>query len=194
MLRKIYLHHFFHLLWPKNGLWKQSDKLFQTCTLLKGILAHPFLSPTWKHTRDDKQHSDSTAVRRQNKLSVEDHARQFFQGEEFKASCDVYSVKQSAWGARWMPASALFCHAVSPVSRWSCHKYDLHMETETAHRGTCNTHLSDWRQTHFTSVNRVNVTEVCAVPDPGTILGRSVTQRMRNRCSTDEDVNRKNQH
>lgn len=39
-------------------------------------------------------------------------------------------------GARWMPISLLFCHAVPPVSRQSCHRYSLYMETDTSRCGT----------------------------------------------------------
>lgn len=39
-------------------------------------------------------------------------------------------------GPRWMPISSLFCHAALPVSRQSCHRYSLYMETDTSRCGT----------------------------------------------------------
>ncbi len=92
-------------------------------------------------------------------------------------------------GARWMPISLLFCHAVLPVSRQSCHRYSLYMETDTSRYGT-------W----------VNTTRTCMIdgemPLPGclsephergrsvhctdtyTVLGRRLTQRIFHRGSS----------
>lgn len=87
---------------------KVTDKLFQTYTSVNGILAHPSFHQLENIPPDDKktQHSDSTLVRKQQK---------------HPALCTASSGAPG--GARWMPISLLFCHAVPPVSRQSCHRY-----------------------------------------------------------------------
>lgn len=88
-----------------------------------------------------------------------------------------------------MPISLLFCHAVPPVSRQSCHRYSLYMETDTSRCGT-------WvNTTHTCMIDAETLLPSCLCEphecsrivhctDTYTVLGRSLTQRMFHRGSS----------
>lgn len=104
---------------------------------LNGILAHPsfhLLENIPRMTK--KKHSDSSPVRRQNKrwkkIMQDSSSRE--RNLKHPAMCTASSGAPG--GARWMPISLLFCHTASPVSRQSCHRSSLYMETDTSHYGT----------------------------------------------------------
>lgn len=163
--------------WPKNGPWKQSHKLFQTYISLWMVSLHtPFLSPTWKHPPDEKkkkpQHSDSTPVRRQNKLwkKITQDSSSWVRNLKHPAMCTASS--RVPGGARGMPISLLFCHAVPPVSRQSCHRYSLYIETDTSRCGTrvntTHTCMIDAKSLFclVASTSYMNVAELCTVHTP----------------------------
>lgn len=144
-------HHLFNYFDPKMVLWKQA----QTISDVQFSERYPrtlFLSPTWKHTEDDMrtQRSDSIPVRRQNKLWRKITRDSSSRARKFKASIDVYSVKQSAWGGRDGCQSPL-CFvelfllsadkaATDTVRTWRLTPLAVGHE---------HTHLRDWRQTLF---------------------------------------------
>ncbi len=114
------------------------NKLFPTYISLNGILAHPsfHLLENIPQMTKKAQHSDSIPVRRQNKLwrKITQDSSSRARNLKHPAMCTASS--RAPGGARWMPISLLFCHAVPPVSRQSCHRYSLYMETDTSRCGT----------------------------------------------------------
>lgn len=105
---------------------------------LNGILANPsfhLLENIPRMTK--KKHSDSSPVRRQNKLwkKIMQDSSSRERNLKHPAMCTASSGAPGG-GARWMPISLLFCHTASPVSRQSCHRSSLYMETDTSHYGT----------------------------------------------------------
>lgn len=122
-------------------------------------------------------------VRRQNKLwrKITQDSSSRVRNLKHPAMCTASS--RAPGGARWMPISLLFCHTVPPVSRQSCHRYSLYMETDTSRCGTwvytTRTCMIDAKHflpgclcephEHSTSVH-------CT--DTYTVLGRSLTQRV----------------
>lgn len=86
--------------------------------------------------RERTQQSDSIPVRRQNKLWKSTMQDSSSRVRNLKHPTMCTASSRAPGGARWMPISLLFCHTVPPVSRQSCHRYSLYMETDTSRCGT----------------------------------------------------------
>lgn len=188
------LHRLFDYFDPKM-VCGNKVKLFHTYISLNGILAH--LSFTYLKTYPRCQHSDSIPVRRQNELwrKITQDSSSRVRNLKHPAMCTASS--RAPGGARWMPISLLFCHAVPPVSRQSCHRYSLYMETDTSRCGT-------WVYTTRTCViDAKHFLPGCLCEphehsrsvhctDTYTVLGRSLNQRAFQRgsffmCCTDNN-------
>ena len=125
---------------------------------LNTILAHLFFhlletipQMTKKEKKKKPQLSNSIPVKRQNKLwkNIMQDSSSRVRNLKHPAMCTASS--RVPGGVRWMPISLLFCHAVSPVSRQSCHRSSLYVKTDTSCYGTWvnNTQLYDWRWDTF---------------------------------------------
>lgn len=132
-------------------------------------LPHTYLktSPRWQKT----QHSDSIPVRRQNKLWRKIMQDSSSRARNLKHPAMCTASSRAPGGERWMPISLLFCHAVPPVSRQSCHRYSLYMETDTFRRGTwvnttCTCVIDAETLCLVAAANHMNMAEVCTVQTP----------------------------
>lgn len=137
----------------KRSAQTKSQTNYFRCTFLERYPCTPFLSPTWKHNPHNTQDSSSRA-------------------KEFKASSDVYSVKQSAWGGEMdanLPAVLSHCSSCQQTKPpqiqlvygdWHLSLWDL---------GKHNTAPVWLTPKHFclvASTSRMNVAEVRTVQTP----------------------------
>lgn len=188
------LHRLFNYFDPKM-VCGNKVKLFHTYISLNGILAH--LSFTYLKTYPRCQHSDSIPVRRQNELwrKITQDSSSRVRNLKHPAMCTASS--RAPGGARWMPISLLFCHAVPPVSRQSCHRCSLYMETDTSRCGTwvyttrtCMIDAKHFLPGCLCEPHEHSRSVHCT--DTYTVLGRSLTQRAFQRgsffmCCTDNN-------
>lgn len=163
---------------------KVTDKLFQLYISLNTIT---YL----KHPPVEKKNSALTVFQSEDTTS-------FWKNTMQDSSSRVRNLKhpvmctassRAPGGARWMPISLLFCHTVPPVSRQSCHRYNLYTETDTSRCGTSvNTPRTCMIDAQMLLPACLCEPHECGTSvhstDTFTVLGRSLTQKMLHRASS----------